>query len=101
MGFNDDLASSLGDIFLTAGIPAVLTRGVVDTTCHIDLIRGIDLQPDEFATQVSGDSIVIELLLSEIGAEPARGDTITVVSTVYTVESIAENDGYTVKAIVK
>ncbi len=101
MSFESDITESLTDLFEFAGTGAVLARGGVDTACHADVLRGVDLQPGGFSAQVSGDSVVIEFLLSEIITEPARGDTATVGTTVYTVESIVENDGFTVKAIVK
>jgi len=101
MSFDSDITESLTDLFESAGTEAVLTRGAVDTDCHVDIIRGVALQPDGFAAQVSGDSIIIEFLLSEITTEPERGNIVTVGSTVYTVDSIAENDGYTVKVIVR
>ncbi len=101
MSFGDDLASSLADLFEFAGQGATLTRDMIDTPCHVDIVRGVDLQPGGFIAQVSGDSTVIELLLSEILTEPERGDTITVGSVVYTVESIAENDGYCVRVVVR
>jgi len=101
MSFESEITDSLTDLFEFAGIEAVLTRGAVDTDCHVDIIRGVALQPDGFAAQVSGDSIIIEFLLSEITTEPERGSTVTVESAVYTVDSTLENDGFTVKTIVK
>ncbi len=102
MGFNDDLAESLADLFEAAGQDAILTRGGVDEVpCHVDIMRGVDLQPGDFNAQVSGNSIVIEFILSEIITEPDRGDTVSVGEAIYTVESIAENDEYVVRAVVK
>jgi len=101
MSFDSDITESLADLFESAGTEAVLTSGAIDTDCHVDIIRGVALQPDGFAAQVSGDSIIVEFLLSEIVTEPERGNTITVGSTVYTVDSAVENDGYMVKAIVR
>jgi len=101
MSFDTDLTDSLLDLFTIAGQEATLIRCGVETPCHADVIKGVDLQPSGFFMQVSGNSTVIEFLLSEIVTEPDRNDTVIVGTTVYTVESIAENDGYTVKVVVK
>jgi hypothetical protein len=101
MSFDADITNGLDDLFTFFGKDAILNVGGLDVSCHVDVIYGVDLQPGGFTAQVSGDSTVIEFTLSEIITEPERGDTVTVGSSFYTIESIAENDGYTVKAIVR
>jgi hypothetical protein len=51
-------------------------------------------------TQVYERGTTIEVQLSEIGAEPNRGDVFVVGTETFTVQSIDSNDGDTVVAIV-
>jgi len=54
-------------------------------------------------TQVTGQSITVEAALSDLGKEPDRGETFTLTTggTVYTVLSVVENDGHTIKVLVR
>jgi len=101
MNFSDDIDNAMTDLFETAGDLAILTRVVGgDTSCHVDVIKDVEFQPDGFSSVVSAGQVMIELFLSEITTEPSRGDTITVGSDTYTVDSIYGNDGRFCRVIV-
>lgn len=108
MGFTDDLEAASLDIAEFAGHEAALTRlvGGDPVSCHVDVIRATEFQPEGFSSPVSGSQIIIEFCLEEIGQTPAvREDTVTITegkwAGEYTVESEYENDGYSQKVIVK
>ena len=73
---------------------------VADVLIHVE--KGVDLQPAGFDSRVVAQSTTIEAALSDLGKEPERGETFTTAAgTVYTVISVLENDGHSVKAHVK
>ena len=106
MGFTDDLEAASTDI-AEAGHEAALTRyaGGDPVSCHVDVIRGTEMQPEGFSSPVSGSQMIIEFCLKEITTAAVREDTVTITEGVfageYTVESEFENDGYFQKVIVK
>lgn len=90
--------------FAAAGDPDAVTSvflpsGGPSCSCQIMISRGVSLQPGGFESAVSAQGITIEAALDDLGKEPDRGETFTVLSpaTVYTVLSVIENDGHTVK----
>ena len=84
----------------TATYQPVSGAAVADVLIHIE--KGIDLQPPGFATRVVSQSKTIEAALSDLGKEPSEDETFTTTAgTVYTVLSVIENDGHTVKVHVK
>lgn len=103
-----DAFKSILSALETAGDPDVVRATyqpatgdpIPDIQIHID--KSIDLQPAGFDSRVVGQTITIEAVLADLGKEPDRGETFTTeAGVVYTVLSIVENDGHTVKAAVK
>ena len=70
-------------------------------SCKVHLESETVLQPGGFSAGSYAVVKTLEALLVDIGKEPDYGETFIVGPTTYTVEAIAENDGYFVKAIVK
>lgn len=98
----DPFAQAVADIFNTAvGVDATFTpAGGVVIPCRVILERSVLMQPTSMDAQVYERGTTIEAQLVEITNEPNRGDTFTIGSETFTVQSIEENDGITVKAIV-
>ena len=92
---------AIKDIFTKLGVDAVFTTGVTDTSCKVDLLTGIQNEPFGVDANVWGNNITIEAILSEIGKEPDKDDTFTINEVIYTVQSVQENNGKTVKVAVK
>jgi len=97
------LNNALTDIFGSVlGEDATYTPAVgAAVACRVVVNRNVLLQPDGMTVQVYDKGTTIEAMLSVIGSEPNRGDTFTVGTETYTVQSIEQNDGYTVTAVVK
>lgn len=73
--------------------------------CRVLLERDVLMQPASLTAQVYDRGTTIEAQLVEILTEPKRGDTFivnpgTAGEETFTVQSIDQNDGITVKAIV-
>ena len=69
-------------------------------SCYVFLSIAVDMQPD-LDTQSWMTGKTIECLFADIGRTPERGETFLVDSVTYTVASVFENDGLTVKMAVK
>jgi len=69
--------------------------------CKINLERDVDLEPHGFDSQVWSRGTTIEAILNVLGKEPEKGETFTVGETVYTVQTVQENNGRFVKVVVK
>ena len=101
MGLRAVFAAAFPGIFTAAGEAAVFTPSVgAPVPCFVFIDFDVELQPSGMEAQVWERGTTIEALLSVILKEPDRGETFTVDSVIYTVKSIAANDGLTVKAIV-
>ena len=101
MGARAEIATGLSDLFANEGEDAVYTpAGGTAMDCHIFIDFNVQLQPDGFQAQAWDRATVIECLLSEIGAEPNRGDTFLYDGTTCTVQRVLENDGFTAKLAV-
>lgn len=98
---SDVFDQAIEDIFSKLGVDAVFTTGGVDTDCKVDLSTGIQNEPFSVDAQVWGNNVTIEAILAEIGKEPDKNDTFTIDETIYIVQTIQENDGRTVKTVVK
>lgn len=98
----DPFAKAVADIFNSAvGADATFTlAGGTAVSCRVILERNVLMQPSSMDVQVWERGTTIEAQLAEIINEPDRGDTFAVGSETFTVQSIEENDGITVKAIV-
>lgn len=96
------LNNALTDIFGSVlGEAATFTpSGGVAVSCRVLVNRNVLLQPDGMTVQVYEKGTTIEAMLSEILEEPNRGDVFTVGTETFTVQSIEQNDGYTVTAVV-
>ena len=113
MGLRGIFAEALPDIFEAAAEAAVFTPAVGDAIpCMVFIEFNVMLQPSGAEAQIWQRGTTIEALLSEIGREPDRGETFTVFpdeisrsaginGTAYAVQAILENDGLTVKMVVK
>lgn len=96
------------DIFDKQGVAATYTPSVGDPVenCKIDVVRGVELEPQGFDSQIWGSGTTIKALLSVLGKEPDADETFTITEgdyedTVYTVLVVLENDGRFVKVAVK
>ena len=90
------------DLFDATAVDAVFNPAAGDPVdCKIDYREETRQQPDGYEAAVYARYKVVEYLYSEIGREVERGEYFEKADgTVYTVESIAENDGRFVSAIV-
>ena len=101
MGLRTQLKTDLVDMFATMGEAATFTPATgAAVTCYVLLSIAVDMQPD-LDTQSWMTGKTIECLFADIGRTPERGETFVVDSVTYTVASIIENDGLTVKMAVK
>lgn len=95
------------DIFDKEGVAALYTPSVGDPViCQVDVERDVDLEPAGFESQIWGRGVTIEAILSVLGKEPNTGETFKItegnyINTVYTVQTVLENDGRFVKVVVK
>ena len=102
MGIRAIFREALPDIFDDTGEEAIFTPAAGDPVpCRVFIEFGVLLQPGGTGGQVTARSTTIKALLSEIGREPNRNETFTLDGTVYKVESPLENNGLTVKMVVK
>jgi len=90
-------AKAAVDIFTKFGEATFTPSGGVAVSCHVDIVRDVELQPGGFETEVYAHGITIETLISEITNEPNRGDVFTVGDDTYTVQTPLGNDGRFVK----
>lgn len=98
----DPFVQAVADIFNSAvGVDATFTpSGGAAIPCRVILERNVLMQPSSMDVQVWERGTTIEAQLAEIINEPNRGDAFTIGTETFTVQSIEENDGITVKAIV-
>jgi len=93
---------ALADIFSIRGTAAIFTPAEGDPlSCRVLIERDTDLQPGGYEAQAWGRGTTLEYRLDEVGKEADRGETFTVGSDVWTVRKVEENDGLTVKVVVK
>ena len=100
--FNDaiDAVYSHGNIGAVTATYTPICGGET-VSCSIIFENESREQPDGFGAQSFEQIKTIEYRLTEITSEASRGDTFTVDSTVYIVDEVSYNDGYTVKVIVR
>lgn len=102
MGIEDVFDNAFDDLFNTLGVAATYTPKVGDpVSCQVNLVIVSDLQPVGFESTVLEPETTIEYILDDIGQEADPGDVFTVSGTDYTVKELRENDGRTVKVVVK
>lgn len=101
MGLRADMASALPEMIEALGEEATFTpSGGNPIACHILIDFDVDLQPDGFQTTAWQRATVIQAMLSEIKAEPDKGDVFTLSGANYAVQKVTFNDGLTVKVAV-
>ena len=102
MNMTDPFVQAVADIFNSViGDDATFTpAGGTAIDCRVIVERSVLMQPSSMDAQVYERGTTIEAQLAEIINEPNRGDIFTVGTKTFTVQSIEENDGITVKAIV-
>jgi len=94
MGTTAIFAQAATDIMTQADTWATYTPSTgYPVTLRVKLSSVTNMQPDGFTTQTWPTMTILECLPSAAGKEPNRGETFTVGTTVYTVESVLENDG--------
>ena len=104
----DPFTKAMADIFNTPYIgddALYIPASGAAIPCRVLVERNVLLQPNSMNAQVTERGITIEAQLSEILTEPKSGDMFIINpdddrAESFTVESIDENDGITVKAIV-
>lgn len=98
----DPFAQAVADMFNSViGENATFTpSGGAAISCRVILERSVLMQPSSMEAQVWERGTTIEAQLAEIIDEPNRGDTFAIGSETFTVQSIEENDGITIKVIV-
>jgi len=102
MGLRSVFAEALPGIFEAAGEKAIFTPATGDPIdCHVFIEFNVMLQPAGIEAQVWERGTTIEALLSEIGREPNRGEIFEIDDVEYSVQVPLENDGLTVKMVVK
>jgi len=86
-----------------ANASALYTPATGDPIPDVEIFLEFESQikPDGYESGTWIQETTIEALLSDLGAEPTRGDTFTAGETVYTVDGVVENDGQFVKVVVK
>lgn len=100
MSFDADIAAALPDMFKEFEEAVFNPAAGASIPCHVDIRFNVLLQPAGVETQTWAQGTTIDALLSEIGRAPVRGETFTVNSIIYKVDSIPEKDGFVVKAVV-
>ena len=98
----EDTFDEIGeDLFDDLGVTATFTPAVGDAvSCKVNLVQNLEMIPGGYEAQVWAGAKQLEYVLDDIGREANEGETFTIGVTVYTVQSILENDGRFVKAIV-
>lgn len=69
--------------------------------CSVNLVIASEPQPAGFESTVLEPETTIEYILKEVGKEADPGDIFTVAGVKYTVKELRENDGRTIKVVVK
>lgn len=85
------------------GVDAVYQPSAGDAvSCRVFFEEELVPDPGGFEASTWSQQKTVEGLLSDLGKEPDAGETFTISGTVYTVtRDEPENDGYTVKVVVK
>lgn len=105
MSLRTDLAAALPDLFDAADDALFTPASGPAVACKVFVEFDVLLQPGGMDAQIVGTGTTIEALPTDdagigIGRAPVRGETFTLDGVVYTVQTILEDDGLTVKAVV-
>jgi len=104
MGLRKIFEESLGDVFDTAGEDAVyIPQDGTPLTCKMFIDYDVVMQPAGLQSETWEKGTTIELLLSQIGQIPARGDIVTYTDKgkSYTLLAPVENDGLSIVMMAK
>lgn len=101
MGASDVISQAAQDIAQQYDDATYTPNGGDAVSCKAWVIKGVQPQPGAFDAQVWKQGITIFALLSELGQEPNENDTFLVDGTTYTVLSVEENNGTTVRVNVR
>jgi len=100
MAFADDAAAMMEVIFDSIGVPGTFSPATGDDVSLQVAVNREVVQQGFDATAWTSET-TIEAILTDLPHEPNRGETFTVGDTTYTVREVMENDGYTVKVVVR
>jgi hypothetical protein len=101
MGFRQNAIAAGQNILELIGDPATFQPITGDAvSLYVNVVQGVNMQPDALQADVYALETSVEYLFSDLGREVNEGETFTVDGKVYTVQSIDENDGIWVKAVV-
>ena len=100
MTFESSIDGMLATAFATIGQSAIFTPAAGDAVT-INVNKSREVVQQGFEATAWTTETTIEASLSDLPHEPNRGETFTIDSTVYTVREVMENDGYTVKLVVR
>jgi hypothetical protein len=101
MGASDVIRQAAHDIAQEYETGTYTPNGGDAVTCQLYMIKGIQPQPGAYDTQAWQEGLQVVGFLSELGQEPNRNDTMTIHGTTYTVQSVEENNGTTVRVNVR
>ncbi len=94
-------AAAAEDIMAALGQAATFTPAVgPSVACRVSVESELDMRPSGYEASAWETGNTIEVLLSDLPAEPAKGSTFLVGQTLYTVKRVLENDGRFVKVAV-
>ncbi|MEE4250695.1 MAG: hypothetical protein V2I38_08910 [Alcanivoracaceae bacterium] len=99
MTLASDLQQAITDLYTIAGISATYTDRD-SATQSVTAIVEYDLQQFSDIANVAGSTALISVRVSEMANPPRRGETYTVGSEVYTVDSILLSDDLEHRALV-
>ncbi len=99
---NDAFEEAAEDILAEMGSAGTYTApGGAPVSCTLILEHDVETVPPSIDAQTWDRSTTIEVLLSEIGAEPEKGGVFETGGAAYTVVRIIGNDGQFATAVVK
>ena len=96
-----DFSAFAADIIGIIGVDGTYTTSTgTEITCTVDVNAEVRQQPDGFESRAWASRKTVDVLVADIGREPNEGETIAVGTSLYTVESVIDNDGFIAKAVV-
>jgi hypothetical protein len=94
-----DFQAAVDEVYATLGVEATYTDRDGATQCLTAIIEH-DLQQFGNVADIAGKTAVVSVRVSELAERPRRGETYTVGTTVYTVDSIPYADDLEHRALV-
>ena len=99
MTLASEFLDSVDAIYGVVGVPATFTDRDSSATAVTAIIE-YDLQQYGGVAEIAGKTATISVRVSELALPPRRGETYTIGSTVYTVDSILLSDELEHRALV-